>query len=846
MTSITILGGDFEILFDDETVGVNAVAGMRMVRRASGASATVYTSNALYSAVADEADAFLAMGFTNPMLPVTPNAYTMENFYFIPRSSTEFLKEGTLTCDWTNSILPDTNGNGIIRKPYTIVTDFVAADIGRQVIETTSGDTGTLLDFEVEPDGTNVAWIRPDVSGAGGDEFDLATNLEVITDGGTGSNTGIATQTDGVTKYTAIQAIGSVPTATEVYVIQDRVKLADAATNTFQWWITDPTVSLGIISILVRTRTQDVDISDEDLEVFARRYTSLYDNFRLNVAAGGFSALPLASAPDINNTTGYFAGAWDAGTGSAMLVGDIQDNTFAGKTGGSYVVTAVADSGATGTFEWYEVGDLTAFADNDTFTGTNRNGTIMGSPTANVGGPTEAGAGNGGTVTIVLGHNLADHDGSGVTEPYSVIVDAQGPGANGVAVADVYERIKYVTRRGGDTADLFGAGVNVPGESYRGIEAQVFYDGPVGTLTEGDDLVTDPAGSWSSRLMSDNAAAAGEGTAQDYIMVTDQQTSLGALANNDVIDDETGDSVVVQTDGAGGAIQSIAAVKQSPFGTFTGSQLFGARGILYTGQHDDDTQAYTLIDDNGTQRVSPNTVSFTVSNTLALDRVLVARDTGVDSIIDKDQFGGMAVTGASATTLTVTGSIDTEVPTAGYVRVVAVDEQEEHKYEYDSRVTGASGTFTLHPVTPGTADATTSPTLLVDAAADFVTDGVNPGMLVQDTTNGDTYEVTSVTDLNTLVIFQVFGTGGTFALGDLYTINETIQAYDTSDDIYDLILDTEATGTSVSNTFVQSTLFDTVVNVRQGKVILPFTQNQAVTSAGATVTVVRQPDTIAT
>ena len=94
-------------------------------------------------------------------------------------------------------------------------------------------------------------------------------------------------------------------------------------------------------------------------------------------------------------------------------------------------------------------------------------------------------------------------------------------------------------------------------------------------------------------------------------------------------------------------------------------------------------------------------------------------------------------------------------------------------------------------------------------------------------------------------IIQVFGTGGTLATGDAYTINETIQLYATGDDIYDLILDTEATGTTTSNTFVQSTLFDTVVNVRQGKIILPFTQNQAVTSSGATVSVVRQADTIA-
>jgi hypothetical protein len=850
MTNIAILGGDFEILFDDETVGGAAVAGMRMVRRTSGAGSTVYSSNALYSAVADEADAFEAMGFTNPMLPTTPNAYTMENQYFIPRSSTEFLKAGTITCDWTNIALPDTNGNGVIRKPYTDSTPFVDGDIGRQVTASASTDTGTLLDFEVEPDGTLILWIRPDVSGAGGDEFDDTTGtISVTGDGGTGSGAPITGETDGVTKYTAIQAIGSVPTATEVYVVQDRIKLANAADAAgFQFWITDPTVSLGIISVLLRTRTQDVDIADEDLEVFARRYTSLYDNFRLNVAAGGFSALPLASAPDINNTTGYQAFTGNTGTGT-FTVGEIANEAV---SLASVVITAVGGTAADPELEYYIVGDVTIDifdSGAQVLTGVDSGAfCTTAAPTANVGGPTETGAGNGGTVTITIGEALADHDGSGITEPYSVTVDAQGPGGNGVAVADVYERIKFVTRRGQDNTFWDTVACSVPGEQYHGLEAQVFTDGEVGTFSEGDDI-TGQLG-FTARVLGSNATAAGEGTVQNYITVTDQQTSLDGMVDDDVLTDTIGgDTVVVDTSaGAGGAIQSFpSSNKASPFGTFTGTQLFGSRGILFTGQHDDDGQAYTLIDDNGNQRVSPNTVSFVVANTAEFDRVLVARDTGVDSIIDKDQFGGMTVQAISLTTITVAGSIDTEVPPSGFVRVVAVDEQEEHKYEYDSRVSGAGGVFTLHPVTPGTTTAGTTDILLEDSGADFVTDVVTVGMLIHFATVGSsTYEVVSVTDLNTLVISLVYGAGGLADNGEAYTINETIQAYDTSDDLYDLILDTEAVGVTTSNTFVQSTVFDTVVNVRQGKIILPFTQNAEVTASGGGVTVVRQTDTIAT
>jgi len=149
---------------------------------------------------------------------------------------------------------------------------------------------------------------------------------------------------------------------------------------------------------------------------------------------------------------------------------------------------------------------------------------------------------------------------------------------------------------------------------------------------------------------------------------------------------------------------------------------------------------------------------------------------------------------------------------------------------------------------------------LNDSTASFQTEGVVPGMLIQDVTNGDTYEVLNLvvgqeeTQIN---IIQIFGTGGTLATGDTYNINETIQAYDTGDNIYDLILDveedvgTDGTPGSESNTLVKilASDFAVVANIRQSSPsvkILPFTINQNVGDSGASITVVRQPDTIAT
>jgi hypothetical protein len=869
MTTINILNDDFEILFEDEKVGSNAVAGLKTVRRKVGASETVYTTNALYSAIADAADEFIAMGFENPMLPVTPNAYTMENYYFIPKSSTEYLEEGAISAAWGV-----TSGQGIYRKVYTTVTAAaVFGDIGRQVTEATSGDTGTLIDFEIEPDGTTVLWIRPD---AVGDIFALSTALTCTGDAGTMSVTGAGAATSGRTLFSSIQVIGSVPTATEVYLYQDRQKMT-SSTGAFQWWDTNTNVSLGIIDILIRVQSAGGSIADGDVEVFSRRYTSLYDNFRLNVAAGGRSALPLASATDINNTTGYlaFTGSSGAGTfniGSGIYVG--ASWTAATKKG---VVTAVGGTTGAPELEYYLVGDLSPFVNTDAIKeyvfselGDGDATCTAGTPAANLTGPTDATAGEGGTVTVTIGHTVADHDGDNSIEPYSITVDAQGD----VVTSKVYERIKYITRRGAAETDLFGAGVNIPGEAFRGIEAIYQYDAASATdLTEGDNIDNDNGvlADWTARLLADNTLGAGVPSAFTYITVTDQQTSLKSVIDNDLIYDEASESVTLHEAGTVG-FQSITSPKSSPFGTFTGTQIFGARGVLYTNVAAADAQNYILTDDLGNLRSPPNTITFAVNNTAAGDRVFVARDNGTAGIINKDQYGGLAVPAAGYNQLgdsiiRVAGNVDSignDTPASGYIRVVHTTLLQEHHYVYDSLTLSANDEFNLRVITSGTVTTGGTPTLgvttLVDTGSTFETDIVEVGMLVRSTFAGKTthvWEVDSVDSETQLTVHQLYGPLGAtqdWDIGDTFEINRLIGDhtspgdYTSADDVYTPILDIEATSGSTVNSFVKTLTsnFGVVVNVRQGKIILPFSQNVTQQDGNTNVTVVRTPDTIAT
>ena len=828
MSSITILGGDWEILFDDETVGSNAVAGLKMVRNAV-ASPTVRTFNSLYSAAADAMDELNAMDDENPILPVTPNAYTMENDYFFPRAATEFLTEGALeSTSWTTEI------RSIL---YTAtIADFVAGDVGRQVTGGTTGDTGTLLDFEVLPDGTLLAWIRPDDPAT--DLFDNASETLTVTgDGGTGDTTSTAVSTTGESLYANVQAIGSVPTASETYLVQDRIKMTDS-TGAFQWWTTNSTVSVGIIDIMIRVKRDDVVIADGDVELLSRRYTSLYDNFRLNVAGGGRSAIPLASAPDINNTTGYRRVTEVGATGTGTFtVGEVANEAV---SLASVVITAVGGTSATPILQYYIVGDLTDLFGSgaQTLTGVDSGATMTtAAPVANLLGPTDPAAGEGGTVTINFGLVNVDHDGDGIAEPYSMQADAQGD----VVQAKVYERFKFVTRRG--ASDPFDTPIGIAGELWRGADQQVDYITPAGTLTDGVAVEVAATGFTAHNIAFN--------TTDTYVILTDSQTSLDFLADAEVLREVASPSDTVTVDDAVFAPRTITSPKASPFGTSTGTQIFGGPSVSVINPASPDTQAYILIDDNGVRRTPPNTVSITITSLIGSatpatsDRVFVARDTGTAGIINKDQNGGMTVQAISALTVVVGAAIDTETPQAGVIRVVDDDNQDEQRYHYSSFLTS---TFTLTVVTgaTGTDDGGGSLTTITDAGVLWSTGGtpVVPGMLVRNTTDGTVFsEVVSVAD-GTLTVTD----NGTSWASQGYEINQTMRAYDTVDNMFVPIIDQYSTAATASNSLVKTPAanFGVVINVRQGKVILPFTQNNTVGDSGLTAAAIRTLDTIAT
>lgn len=570
---------------------VGASGGYKQIRWTGGSTGT-NTVNELYSALADlfsdetQNDAEDTM----PMVALTPTLYEIgasdagdENPWFIDPESVKHLTGGGLnTSSWTREV---GNNIGIVKVSYSVGggSQFVASDIGRTVTTSTDGDSGVLLYFDST---SNVAWIRPDTSAAT-DSFDATTPSDTLSaSGGTGSVTQSAASSTGENIWSNIYTLGTIVDEHEMLVYQN-----DAALT--QWWDT------GQIDILVLTTDFDTLIDEGLLTVYARKYGNLYDHFVADVSLGGRTPIPLATSVDLNNTTGYNTISLDAATGTWNVGNYIYyDNGGAltwATTTKKGIITA-GDSGATPTLSYYLIGDLTDFVNNDAVTeydpvaGANgdANGDVNGSPSATTNGPLDT---TQATITVTfsgaLSQDLSNGNGS---RPYDVTIDCQQ-----VALDEVYERLKYITRRGQTTdIDSGTLGLTILGEAYQAVgDVYITYTTGAGSLTEGNTVTGGTSGA-TGTIVSNHSNTA--------IVVRDV---TGTFVDGESISEgaNTGTNIVVET---------IAPAKQSPFGTFAGGKFFGARGVWLTDYKTTDATNFELIDSTGTQQVPPNNVPIIV------------------------------------------------------------------------------------------------------------------------------------------------------------------------------------------------------------------------------------------
>lgn len=807
--SDTILSGRWVVYYEADN------RQKRIARDTSVTPTVTDTVNALYSAVQDLFDELNQMDDGSPMSAQTPTEYTIgiidagdDDPWFIDRESVEYLTGGALkTASWTRSAGTDT---GIVRVDYTVGggSQFVASDIGKTVTHT-DGDSGTLLDYET---GSSVCWIRPD-SNAAANNWDSAAGTITVT-GGTGSVTQNGASSTGESLWSNIFTIGTIQANTHIYVEQAGSLLTGYKTTT-DWW------GDGQIDILINTKEVDVESDEGVIRVFARQYSKTYSHFEVDLTAGGRNPIPLSTGNDLDNQSGYREMVLTTVT-TGFAVGDVitddSDSTIQG------VVTSVSGSVPNQTIQYYLIGDPL----ND-FTGAT--GAFTGQPstaTATAVAPTNVGPANLSPVPTVVhsANETFDIDEDGTTENYSIVVDAQSTHS----LATIYQWLKYITRRGGTTTtDTDG----IEGQFYIGSDYYIGYGTLTGTVSEGA-VVTQLVSGATGTVVAHN-------TTDNYLILRNSRGTFDGTNNVEV----DGSNYVATP-----SPTVITPVAAAPFGTFAGGKFFAARGVVFDNALAADLNNYQLIEDGGTVVTAPIKVNVTVGNTRALDRVAVFRT--ASGVIEKDYYAISGTPALGATTFDVSPTIRVDEPgktTGGVVRVVDTSANYEHRYRFSS---WSGSTITLANST-GTADAGGSQTTLIDAAGSFNTNA-KVGDLIRNTTEGTYAYVVSV-DSDTQLTTTNTGSESPvtdWGTGDGWSLNSTVAAYVSSDDVYIPIVDaheTTGTGGSPGSETVQIVYdadMSVLVRARQAGAILPYSATGTVTSSGLTNNVIRTADTIFT
>jgi len=804
--------------------------------------------NKLYSALQDLFDELGQMDDGTVMSAQTPTEYTIglidsgdTDAWFIDRVSVEHLTGGALrTSSWTRSTGSVT---GIVRFDYTVGagTDLDTGDIGLTIASSASGDSGTLLDFV--SDGSNgTAWVRPADSTATHDWDGTPSDVSVT--GGTGLNlTQDAAAVSGESLWANIFTIGTIEDNTHIYVNQNAItggeegELLVGYKSTTDWW------EDGHIDILVNVIEVGVEIDEAVLQVFARQHTKTFDNFELtDLSSGGRNPVPLSTGNDLDNQVGFRQMVLTDASGDFTVGEIIEDDTDSNIQG---IVTSNSGTAPNITLQYYLIGDPL-----DDFTGATGQFTGQTSlETATAVAPSNVNAAGWTDVTITFGPVLRDINENDTDEDYSILIDC----GSRTDLQEVYQRLKYVTRRG-DASDIFGADGQLQGQFYIGSDRRITYESftTPGSFADGTLITGGTSGAQGYVVADHNNGATG------YVIL--RNTRRGGTSNNvDFTVGETisggGESATIST----GGVAIITTPKAAPFGTFAGGKFFGAPGVVLDNVPSADASNYQLIDDTGTVVVPPTKVTIRVTNTRQNDKVAVFRLSS--GVIEKTYYSVDADAAITDSTITVTPSIRVDEPgktVGGVLRVVDVSAEQEYRMRFASW----TGTvFTLATQQSGvdfTLQGGTDTDTLVADTGEFSTNRV--GDLVLNTTQSNAVSyVVEKTDNQTLQISPaISGQSST----DTVYINAVPVALEDdtpgpADTLYVPFIDSfETTGVDPTGGTEEAVVtYDSDISVRvrarhadipANYGIIPYSADTTVTNTGLSNAIIRTSDTIFT
>ncbi len=841
MAQFPVLGGRW--IYDDQTNRIfrdTAVAGDLKV------AANYNTAVEIYSAFQNRFDESDLMRKKSPLRAPTNLDIILQNGAFMDNESSRYITGGSFSTDssWnrvTGSVI------GIVQFDYTVGagTDLVASDIGLPVTNV-DGDDGTLLYFET--DGANgTAWVRPATSAAG-DDWDGTTNFSVT--GGTGS--GLAQDAAAVTGrslWSNAKVISTVARSTEIYLFQDQG--AGSAKVLPQFWPEAAQDPLAQINILVKVQEAGVFFDNGDVEFFARRPGGIFFDFRISLAAGGSTSVPLTTSDNAAYFTGHFQVGFDnfANTSDQIEVGD---RILVGGANHAIITGVNNPTGPTGIIEFFPLGvvdatgEFNVFADNDSVTSESRIGAAKDytfdidfvTQTLAPFGPKALGT----PPTISFGNTTASLGTGAPVAPYSITIVS-----NGNSNSDIAEWAQMVVGRAENgpgsaiyDATLAQAGPEViDGERYVGVTLRLDFSGEAGgSFVEGSIVYDQTTGARGTIV-------ARQTTLGTYLTLRNVVGTFQTGAAN-LGDAPTTPTVTANID----TVTNVAPFTNTPLLNIAGGVLFGAPGVLITGL----ASNFSLIDDNGATQTPPQNVTLTVTNTEADDNVIAYFDDGLGAI---DQARHTLAAGNNQGDTQIDVNIAIPFVTPAFSGISLIDANGDvQRYRYASY----SGTvFTLVAIpdatlTAGTTQNTDDDTLIASGST-FQTDGVERGdvcHIAAKSASAIVLDVVSETELlTTPFIDTVTGVREAPASTDVVTINKLDRTYATNDDAFDHILDQIATGTSVvSATMIYPGsdilgLVEVRRSVPYANPIIPFASPVTIGPNSASIATIRQDDPVA-
>lgn len=713
--------------------------GYKQIKWTGGTTGT-NTVNELYSALMHLFDnsAQNTAATSIPIRAVTPTQYEVGAFdtgdrrpWYIDRNSVKHLTgAGLNSAQWTRDTTNRTASHGIVKITRT-GTNIVAGDIGATINNATGGDDGWLLHVDGD-----TLWIRPDTKDAA-DDWD-STSGNITCNGHTDVQASAAVSAENI--WANIYTLGTIEAQTEMVVYQNSSALT-------QWW------STGHIDILVLVKDFGTLTDSGILIVYARQYTKLYDHYQATVSSGGRTPIPLATAVDTNNGTGY---STFTGTGTDSAKFNVGNYMYVGASWAAATAKAVITAVNSATLTYYLIGDLTLIQSGDTVTeyvpstGANGDGACTaGTVSATTNGPTDT---TPATITVTFGGSNQDLVNGNGSRPYSVIIDCKS-----VALSIVYQRLKYITRRGetGDIDTLSSPAQSIIGQSYTGIgDYYIPYDGGSidNPFTEGSAVT---AAGFSAVVTSKHD----RGTSEGFIIVRNVR---GTIPVDNTVLTGGGNTASVDTNGGLDPVTAIAPVKQSPFGTFAGGKFFGARGVWLDNVASADATNFQLIDSEGVEQRPPNSVPIVLTGVVQNTQCYIADSTPTEYLNTTATEVVSGDTYQASTTFTYSTDIDVTIRARemGYLPF-------ETTGAIKSSGLSVTAVWQVDPnwklVVSGVNISFTATDTITRASGNFTTDGwlvVMSQVTVEGSaTNDGTYTITAVGS-NTITVSSGISTAG--------------------------------------------------------------------------------------